>query len=246
MSRIAAVFARLAAQRRVALMPYLTIGFPERESTLELVPFSDPLADGATIQRASQRALANGVNLAFCIETASQLRAGGVQAPLLLMGYFNPFFRYGLQKLCADAAAAGVDGLIVPDLPPAEAQELHAASKAAGLDLIFFVAPTSPDERIAQAARLGSGFLYCVSLAGVTGARGELAADLEQFLARVRRHAELPLVVGFGISSAAHVARVGAVAQGAIVGSALISALDRLPPEELISGASAFIAGLKG
>jgi tryptophan synthase alpha chain len=260
MSRIATLFQALEREPRIALMPYLTVGFPEKHDTLELipaleaagadmfelgVPFSDPLADGATVQRASQRALANGVHLPFCVETVRELRVRGVRAPLLLMGYFNPFFRYGLERLCHDAAAAGADGLIVPDLPPAEAHELHAASKAAGLDLIFFVAPTSPDERIAQAGRLGSGFLYCVSLAGVTGARSQMSSDLESFLARVRRLADLPLVVGFGISTPEHVARVAQIARGAIVGSALINMIEELPPAQRVAGAAAFIAGLR-
>lgn len=259
MSRIAELFVRIRDEKRIALMPYLTVGFPERTSTPDLVealaaagadifelgvPFSDPLADGATIQRASQQALANGVNLPFCIETVAGLRARGVQAPLLLMGYFNPFFRYGVEKVCADAAAAGVDGLIVPDLPPAEAQELHAAARANGLDLIFFVAPTSSQERMAQAGRLGSGFLYCVSLAGVTGARSSLSDDLEPFLQRVRQHTDLPLVVGFGISTPDHVARVAKSAQGAIVGSALINTIDQLAPAERVAGAADYIRAL--
>src|SRR5918912_910615 len=159
LSRIAETFARLKAAGRIALMPYLMTGFPERDSALELgpaleaagadlfelgVPFSDPLADGATIQRASERALSNGVRLSFCLETVAALRARGVAAPIVLMGYFNPFLRYG------------PDGFIIPDLPPEEAADCHAACRAAGLDLIFLVAPTTPDDRIAQIARLAS------------------------------------------------------------------------------------------
>jgi tryptophan synthase alpha chain len=241
-------------------MPYLMVGFPERTSALELapaleaagadlfelgVPFSDPLADGATIQRASERALANGVRLPFCLETVAALRGRGVVAPIVLMGYFNPFLRYGLDRLAVDAASAGADGLIIPDLPPEEAAECRAACRAVGLDLVFFVAPTTPDERIAQIARLASGFIYCVSLTGVTGARRELWAGLPDFLTRVRRHTMLPLVVGFGISTAAHVRQVGAHAEGAIVASALINAIEPLPPEEWASGAAAFLRGLR-
>jgi tryptophan synthase alpha chain len=261
MSRIAETFARLKAEGRTALMPYLMVGFPERDSALELapaleaagadlfelgVPFSDPLADGATIQRASERALANGVRLSFCLETAAALRARGVAAPLVLMGYFNPFLQYGLQRLAADAAAAGVDGWIVPDLPPEEAGEFQSLCRAAGLDLIFLVAPTTPDERIAEIARMASGFIYCVSLTGVTGARRDLWEGLPAFLDRVRRHTDLPLVVGFGISTAAHVRQVGATADGAIVASALINAIEPLPPEERVAGAAAFLRGLNG
>lgn len=259
MSRIADTFARLRGEGRVALMPYLTVGFPERESTLDLVPalesagaslfelgmpFSDPLADGSTIQRATQRALENGVNLAYCIETVAALRARGVAAPLLLMGYYNPLLRYGVDRACADLAAAGGDGWIIPDMPPEESAELHAAATACGLDLIMFVAPTTPDARIAEIAAQASGFIYVVSLTGVTGARSSLPVNLGAVLDRVRRVSDLPLVVGFGISSAAHVAEVSCIAAGAIVGSALIAHLETLPAADLVSGATAFVAGL--
>jgi tryptophan synthase alpha chain len=261
MSRIAETFAQLKAAGRPALMPYLMVGFPERDSALELapaleaagadlfelgVPFSDPLADGVTVQRAAEQALANGVHLPFCLETAAALRAGGLRAPLVLMGYFNPFLRYGLQRLATDALAAGVDGLIIPDLPPEEAGECQAVLRAVGLDLIFFVAPTTPDQRIAEIVRLASGFIYCVSLTGVTGARSDLWDGLPDFLDRVRRFTDLPLVVGFGISSAAHVQQVGAHADGAIVASALINKIEGLPPEQRVAGAAAFVRELKG
>jgi tryptophan synthase alpha chain len=261
MSRIAETFARLRAEGRVALMPYLTVGFPERQSTLELVPaieaagaslfelgmpFSDPLADGATVQRATQRALENGVNLAACIETVSALRSRGVAAPLLLMGYYNPLLRYGVARACADLAAAGGDGWIIPDMPPEESVELQAAAAAQGLDLIMMVAPTTPDERIAEIAARASGFIYIVSLTGVTGARASMSANLGSLIARVRRVSDLPLVVGFGISSATHVAEVARIADGAIVGSALIARLESLPAADLVSGAAAFVADLLG
>jgi tryptophan synthase alpha chain len=261
MSRIAETFASLKDQRRTALMPYLMVGYPERDSALELapaleaagadmfelgVPFSDPLADGATVQRASERALANGVRLSFCLETVAALRQRGLRAPLVLMGYFNPFLRYGLERLAADAAAAGADGFIIPDLPPEEAGECQAICRAHGLDLIFLIAPTTPDERIAQIARIASGFLYCVALTGVTGARRELWDGLPDFLDRVRRFTDLPLVVGFGISSAAHVRQVGAHAEGAIVASALINAIENLPPEQCVEVATTFVRELQG
>ncbi|MBK9942702.1 MAG: tryptophan synthase subunit alpha [Kouleothrix sp.] len=256
MSRIAETFARLRADGRTALMPYLMIGFPERDSVLELapalaaagadlfelgVPFSDPLADGATIQRASERALANGVRLEFCLSTVAQLRARGLTTPLVLMGYVNPFLRYGLARFVADAAAAGVDGLIIPDLPPEEAAECQALCQAAGLDLIFFVAPTTPDARIAEIAAQASGFIYCVSLTGVTGARRELWDGLPGFLERVRRHTSLPLVVGFGISSAAHVRQVGTLADGAIIASALINQIEQADPAQRTDAAATFL-----
>ncbi len=261
MSRIAETFARLRAARRVALMPYLMIGFPQRESTLDLVPaleaagadmfelgipFSDPLADGATIQRAAQHALANRVNLPFCLETVAALRARGVRAPLLLMGYFNPLLRYGVAQACADLAAAGGDGWIVPDVPPEEADELRQLSAQHHLDTIMFVAPTTPEERIAQIAQRASGFLYCVSITGVTGKRRDLWPGLDEFLQRVRRHTDLPLVVGFGISNPAHVAQVGSMADGAIVGSALINQIEQADPQQQVAQATTFIRELRG
>lgn len=261
MSRIAQAFARCKAENRIALMPYLMVGYPERESTLQLapaleaagadlfelgVPFSDPLADGATVQRASEQALKNGVRLPDCLRTAAELRANGLVAPLVMMGYYNPFLQYGIERLCAAAKAAGVDGLIIPDLPPEEAEEASAACQANNLDLICFMAPTTPDERMAQIARVASGFIYCVALTGVTGARSELWSGLPDFLARVRQHTDLPLVVGFGISSPEHIRQLSAYADGAIVASALINTLDTLPPEAQVEGAAAFVQGLRG
>jgi tryptophan synthase alpha chain len=260
-SRIAETFARLRAAGRIALMPYVTVGFPERDTTQALIPaleaaganlfelgmpFSDPLADGATIQRATQRAIENGVNLAYCLETVAALRAQGVQAPLLLMGYYNPVLRYGLDRANRELAAAGGDGWIIPDMPPEEAAELQAAAEQHGLDLIMFVAPTTPEERIAQIAARASGFIYVVSLTGVTGARQSIAANLGDVLARVRRYTDLPLVVGFGISTPNHVAEIARSADGAIVGSALISRLEELPAAEVVAGASAFVGELAG
>jgi tryptophan synthase alpha chain len=259
MSRIAETFTRLRAEGRAALMPFVTIGFPERESALDLVPaleaaggdlfelgmpFSDPLADGATIQRATQRALANGVNFAYCLETVAALRERGVQAPLLLMGYYNPLLQYGIERANAELAAAGGDGWIVPDVPPEEAVELQRSARRHGLDLIMFVAPTTPEERIAAIVERASGFIYCVALTGVTGARRDLNLDLPPLLQRVRRYTKLPLVVGFGISTREHVAKVAEIADGAIVASALIDHIARLPPEQVVTGATEFVRGL--
>jgi tryptophan synthase alpha chain len=261
MSRIRETFARLQAEGRVALMPYLTVGFPERESTLELVPaleaagaslfelgvpFSDPLADGATIQRSTQRALQNGITLADCIATTARLRERGVRAPLLLMGYLNPLLRFGLERACRELAAAGGDGWIIPDMPPEESAELQAAATNHGLDMIMFVAPTTPEQRIAEIVARASGFIYVVSLTGVTGERQSMAANLGEVLQRVRRHTDLPLVVGFGISRPEHVAEVARIADGAIVGSALIAHLEQLPPDDLVPGATAFVQHLLG
>lgn len=260
MSTIADVFTRRKAEKKLALMPYLMIGYPQRESTLELapalesagadmfelgVPFSDPLADGATIQRASERSLANGVRLPYCLETASTLRQRGLKAPLVMMGYYNPFLQYGVERLCDSAASAGIDGLIIPDLPPEEAAEVGAASRARGLDLICFMAPTTPEERMEQIGKVASGFIYCVALTGVTGARKELWSGLPDFLHRVRQHTDLPLVVGFGISTPEHIQQVSAYADGAIVASALINTLDSLAPEAQVEGAAQFVRTLR-
>lgn len=247
MGRIAETFARLRAEKRGALMPYLMVGYPEKNSLDVLapalqaagadlfeigVPFSDPLADGATIQRASEQALNNGVNVQFALDSVKHLREIGVTVPLVLMGYINPFLQYGIARFAQAAAAAGADGVIVPDLPPEAAGEMRSALRAVGLDLIMFVAPTTPEARIAQITDVASGFIYCVSLTGVTGARTTLWDGLPDFLRRVRTHTDLPLVVGFGISTTDHVRSVAAVADGAIVASAIINLLDAHSADE--------------
>jgi len=247
-SRIGQTMARLREEGQVGLIAYLTVGYPDVDATLRLVPalagggadmvelgvpFSDPLADGATIQRASHRALQQGVTPALCLDVVKQLRARGLAIPLLLMGYYNPILAYGIDEFARDVAGAGADGLIGVDLPPEEAAGVRTACAGRGLDLIYLVAPTSSDERIALVAGQASGFIYCVSLTGVTGARGELPSGLPQFLARVRRHTSLPLAVGFGISKREHVEAVaGLGAEAAVIGSAIINVIDRAPAEE--------------
>lgn len=263
-SRISATFARLRQERRVALMPYLTVGYPDVATTLaalpamvaagadmfELgIPFSDPLADGVTVQRASQRALENGVTVETVLAVARQLRDGGVEAPLMAMSYYNPIFHYGIERFVAACATVGIDGLIVPDLPPEECDELAAACQRYERDLIMLLAPTSTDARIAQAVRRASGCIYCISLTGVTGARGDLATGLAPYLARVRALTDLPLVVGFGLSKASHVAEVARLADGAVVASALLDRLARLterPVEERAAAAADFVRELRG
>lgn len=257
-ARIEQAFARAKARGTVALLPYAPVGYPSLEAThaivqalaeagadlIELgVPFSDPLADGATVQRATHAALEAGVNFDRCLETVAGLRPL-VETPLIFMGYFNPFHRRGVARSVAECAAAGVDGLIIPDLPPEEAEELAAACRAEDVALIFLVAPTSSEARLAQVGAAGSGFLYCVSLAGVTGARNSLPPDLAAYLARVRRHTALPLVVGFGLSTAEHVAAAGRVADGAAIGSALIDHIERAPGHEA-AAARDFLHGLQ-
>jgi tryptophan synthase alpha chain len=233
------------------------MGYPERESALALipalvtagadlvelgVPFSDPLADGATIQAASQQALENGMTLALCLEQAAALRAGGTVAPFVLMGYYNPILQMGIERFACRAAASGIDGVIVPDLPPEESNSLRTALRASGIDLVFLLAPTSGDERIRYVVERASGFLYLVSLVGVTGARDRLPPGLEAFVARVRAVTDLPLAVGFGISTSGQAARVAGIADGVIVGSALVRAVGTsVDPAE---AARAFIGSL--
>jgi tryptophan synthase alpha chain len=259
MSGISRCFEELAQQGRRALILYLTVGFPQRDSTTQLVPamveagadmielgvpFSDPLADGATVQRATQIALANGVNVGYCLRTVRDLRVSGVGVPLLLMGHYNPLLQYGLERFCADAAGAGVDGLIIPDLPPEEATDLYTACQAHGLDLIFLLAPTSTDERIDHAAKLATGFIYCVALTGTTGARAELPDALPQFIGRVRSTTEMPLAVGFGISEPSHARQVAVVADGIIVGSALVDIVEQVA-EHGVDRMRGFVAALR-
>jgi tryptophan synthase alpha chain len=238
------------------------MGYPKLESALELVPalvqggadlielgvpYSDPLADGATIQAASQRALENGMSLALCLEQVAALRRTGVAIPLLLMGYYNPILQMGVQAFVERARAAGVDGLIVPDLPPEEADELQGALRESDIDLIFLLAPSSDDTRVRRVTAQASGFLYLVSLVGVTGARDRLPPELEDFIERVRRASDLPLAVGFGIGTPAQAQRVAAAADGVIVGSALIRAVGNAHAsgQSPAQAAGAFVASLR-
>ncbi len=259
-SRIAETFAALRARGELGIIPYLTVGYPERDSTLELVPalvrggacvvelgipFSDPLADGVTIQRASQVALENGVTVRSCLETAAQLRERGVDVPFVFMGYFNPLLQYGLERFVRACVEVGVDGVIVPDLPPIESDELHRLCRAAQRDLIFMVAPTSTDRHLREVAARASGFLYCVSLTGVTGARDRLPDDLPAFLSRVRAVTDLPLALGFGISRPEHVAQARGLVDAVVVGSALLDRIAAATPEGRTAAAEEFISWLR-
>lgn len=222
---------------RPAFMPYSVLGYPTRQASLEVVktlveagadllelgiPFSDPLADGPTIQAATQKSLENGTTLADCLAMTRELRAQGVTTPALLMGYVNPMLAYGLARFVSDAAAAGADGFIVPDLPPEEAAEFEQLCRQHGLALVYLLAPTSTPERIRRVAQQSQGFIYLVSLTGVTGARSELSANLADFVARVRAQTDTPLAVGFGIGSGPQAQAVAQLADGVIVGSALV------------------------
>jgi tryptophan synthase alpha chain len=253
-------FSALKGQR-AALMPYFTLGFPTPESSLEVVkaiassgadlielgvPFSDPLADGPTIQHSTQVALEQGITVARCIEMVKQLRTAGVTQPFLLMGYINPILAYGVERYVAAAVAAGADGFIIPDLPPEEAAEMEAACQTHSAALVYLVAPTTTDERLAAVAARSTGFLYLVSLAGVTGARNELPPGLKDFVARARgahMGAPLPLAVGFGVSTPEMARQVGEIADGVIVGSALIHAAGKA--DDPASAAGEFVRQLR-
>lgn len=228
-------------------MPYLTLGYPNLETSLaciqaaveagadliELgVPFSDPLADGPVIQRSTQVALENGITTRKCLELVAELRKRGVTIPLILMGYYNPIYAYGLAAYAREAANAGADGFIVPDLPLEEAADLEAASAENDLALIPMLAPTSTLARIEKATAHANGFIYLVSVTGVTGERSGMATGLKAFVGRVKESARVPVAVGFGISTPAQAAEVGKIADGVIIGSAVITAASGERPVE--------------
>lgn len=258
MSRIGATFSRLRAEQRLALIAYLTVGYPRLDVTPSLVeaaaqsgadavelgiPFSDPLADGRTIQAASQQALKGGVTVARALEAASAARQK-TEVPLLFMTYLNPILAFGLQRFCRATAEAGVDGLIVPDLPPAESAELRRAADACQIDLVFFVAPTSSEAGIEAACRAATGFIYCIAVTGVTGARTELDPALLPLIETVRRHTSLPIVVGFGISRVEHLQALTGKADGVIVASALLDAIAQ-SPDDPTTRVREFLSGLR-
>ncbi len=243
MSRIAAAFERCKREGRLALVAYLTVGFPRLDITPELVrvaatsgadlvelgiPFSDPLADGRTIQAASQAALRGGATVARALEAAAAARVLS-DVPMLFMTYLNPILAYGSQAFCLAAKRAGIDGLIVPDLPPAEATELRGHARESDLELVFFVAPTSSPESISAACAASTAFVYCIAVTGVTGARQSLDAAVLPLIASVRRHTSLPIVVGFGISLKEHLDALEGHADGAIIASALLDEISRSP-----------------
>ena len=189
------------------------------------IPFSDPLADGVTIQKSSFHALQNGVTPRLCLEIAKEL-SQKVNIPLVFMTYFNPVFSYGLEEFCTACARSGIYGLIIPDLPPEEGSELEAISQRQGLDLIYLLAPTSTEERIRLVAERSRGFIYLVSVTGVTGVRDRISANLAAFVARVRKVATQPLCVGFGISTPQQASQIARIADGVIVGSRLIQLME--------------------
>jgi tryptophan synthase alpha chain len=259
-SRLDATFAALRARRERALVAYFTAGDPSLALTRRLVveaarrgavvielgiPFSDPLADGPVIQRATQRALAAGVTLPRVLELVREMR-GEVSVPLVFLTYYNPILAFGLKAFCRTAVEAGIDGAIVADVPPEEAEPLRAEAAPAGLDVIHLVAPTSTPERMRKIARASRGFIYVVSLTGVTGERAALAPELSQQLRALRAITTKPVCVGFGISTPAQAAEVGRVADGVIVGSAIVRLVEQYGASpELLPRVGDFIAALK-
>lgn len=260
MTRIDKTFAALRQRQETALIPFLTVGDPDLSTTVELirtlanngadlielgVPFSDPMADGPTIQAASERALAAGTTVAKVLQVVAEVRKD-CQVPLVLMGYYNPIFRYGAERFAADAAAAGVDGLLLVDLPPEEVGEISGVMKKAGIALITLLAPTTPPERMQKLAAAAEGYLYYVSMTGVTGAQKVVPDDIRVAVETLKGMSNVPVGVGFGITTAEDARAVGEFADGVVVGSALVKIIaDYAQSEELLPRVGQFIAELK-
>jgi tryptophan synthase alpha chain len=242
------------------LVAYLTAGDPDLTTTREIalaaidagadvielgVPFSDPLADGPVIQRASERALRHGTTLGDVLAIAAELRSARPQAGLVIFSYYNPILRYGLERFCEMAEQAGVDGVLITDMIVEEAREYLEHLEGHHLSPIFLAAPTSPDERLARIAAASRGFVYAISRTGITGTQQSLAADAKGLVSRLRRYTSLPIAVGFGISNAEHFAAVGEFADAAVIGSALVQIIENSAPHEAPSSIARFIKGLR-
>lgn len=260
MSRIAATFEALKRDRRKALIPYICAGDPIPDATVDVmlamakagadvielgVPFSDPMADGPVIQKASERALAKGIGMAQVLAYVRAFRAQDDRTPVVLMGYANPIERYGVDRFIADAQVAGVDGVLVVDYPPEEVEAFAGQLRQAGLDPIFLLAPTSTDARMAEVGRIASGYVYYVSLKGVTGAGHLDTAAVAAMLPRIRAHVSVPVGVGFGIRDAASAQAVGRVADAVVIGSRLIQIMEAQTRDTLAPAAAAFIAEIR-
>ncbi len=264
MSRIESTLQQLQAQGRKALIPYVTAGFPYADVTPELlhafvsagsdiielgVPFSDPMADGPVIQKAGEKALAFGIGLGQVLEMVREFRQQDAATPVVLMGYANPVERYeikhGKDSFARDAAAAGVDGVLIVDYPPEECEEFAAQLKSHGLDLIFLLAPTSTDERMELVGRIASGYVYYVSLKGVTGAGHLDTAAVETMLPRIRRHVNTPVGVGFGIRDAETACAVGRSADAVVIGSKIIQLIEHEPRDRVAAVAAGFLGGIR-
>ena len=259
-NRIDTTLANAREAGRSALGPYITVGYPDvptstdiAEAVLESgadmlelgIPFSDPLAEGPTIQKSSFHALQQGVTMNASLDVLRDLRQRGVDSPLIFMGYINPFLAYGMERFARDAAAAGLDGVILPDLPAEESTLFADILEESGIYLVPLLAPTSSDTRIERACSRARGFIYCVSLTGVTGARSELRQGIEDMVGRVRQFTDLPLMVGFGISRREHVQSVSRFADGVMVGSALIDAIGNAPDGGAVEAARELVKALR-
>jgi tryptophan synthase alpha chain len=252
MSRLQSRFAELKAENRAALVTFITAGDPDYATSLSILkglpdagadvielgmPFTDPMADGPAIQLANIRALAGKQGMQQTLQMVREFRAGNQSTPLVLMGYYNPIFVYGVERFIADAKEAGVDGLIVVDLPPEHNDELCEPAQSAGMDFIRLTTPTTDDDRLPTVLAGSSGFVYYVSVAGVTGAGAATMDHVEEAVARLRRHTDLPLCIGFGIRTPEHAAEVARRAEGAVVGSALIDKIaEAKSPQQAIDG----------
>lgn len=260
MSKIRDTFARLQAAGRKGLIPFITAGDPEPALTLPLmhalveagadiielgVPFSDPMADGPTIQRASERALAKGMSLHKVLELVAEFRRTDSSTPVVLMGYANPIEAMGGEAFIAAAKTAGVDGVLVVDYPPEESVTFAAQARAAGIDPIFLLAPTSTDSRFDDVAREGSGFIYYVSLKGVTGSANLNLAEVAQRIPAIRERVGMPVGVGFGIRDAESASKVAAVADAVVIGSRIIEEIEQSSPEQVIPKVRKFVAGIR-
>ena len=241
MSRISTVFQH---KKHKALIAYITAGYPDIEATVEAalllagsgcdiielgIPFSDPMADGLTIQHSSHLALLNGVTTKTCFDIALRIRSKS-DVPLVFMTYLNPVISYGVEKFCADCASKAVDGLIIPDLPPGELPGLDTSAKKHGIDTIYFVAPNSSQERIRKVAHSSSGFIYMVSVMGVTGVRNSFSSGLGAVISNVRKVTDIPLCIGFGIAGPQQAAEAAALADGVIIGSRIIQIMEKEGP----------------
>ncbi len=259
MSRIQTVFQRLQAEGRKALIPFVTAGFPAPELSLPLmnalveggadiielgVPFSDPMADGPTIQRASERALAQGMSMRKVLETVRAFRAANADTPVVLMGYANPIEAMGAERFVSAAREVGVDGVLVVDYPPEECMGFAATAKAGGLDPIFLLAPTSGEQRFADVARAGSGYIYYVSLKGVTGSARLDVDEVARRIPQIRAAVGMPVGVGFGIRDAESAQRIGAVADAVVIGSRIIEEIEHNPGAE-VERVSAFMREIR-
>ncbi|WP_140627885.1 tryptophan synthase subunit alpha [Methylibium rhizosphaerae] len=260
MSRIAATFKRLQAEGRKALIPYVTAGDPFADATTELmlamaeagadvielgVPFSDPMADGPVIQRASERALAKGIGLKHVLAMTRAFRERNDTTPVVLMGYANPVERYGIEAFVADARAAGVDGVLIVDYPPEECEAFASTLKAAGLDPIFLLAPTSTEQRMQDVGRVATGYVYYVSLKGVTGAGHLDTSAVAQAVPRIRNHVQVPVGVGFGIRDAATAQAVAQVADAVVIGSRIVQLLEEQTRDTVVAAGRQFIAEIR-